>query len=136
MFGSQERRTNFGLLILRLGLAAALLIHSLPKLIGGSHAWQGLGTMLGFINIGVPPSILGITILLIEALGAVSLLFGYFFRIACIVLWVLFGLYFYNYFSIGYQTLMLWSIGIAVVFLGLCFIGPGRYAFAVRLEKI
>ena len=135
MFGSQERKTNFGLLIMRLGLAAALLIYCLPKLIGGSHAWQSLGTMLAFINVGIPPTILGLVILLIETLGAVSLLFGYFFRIASIVLFVLFGLYFFNYFSIGYKTLMLWSIGIAAVFLGLFFIGPGRYAFAVRLEK-
>jgi uncharacterized membrane protein YphA (DoxX/SURF4 family) len=120
---------------MRLGLAAVLLIHSLPKLLGGSHAWQGLGTMLGFINVGVSASILGIAILLIEALGAVSLLTGFFFRITCIVLFILFGLYFYNYFSIGYQTLMLWSSGIAAVFLGLFFIGPGRYAFAVRLEQ-
>ena len=135
MFGSQEGKTNFGLLIMRLGLAAALLIHSLPKLIGGSHAWQGLGTMLSFINIGVPPSILGFAIILIEALGAASLLFGYFFRITCSVLFILFSLYFFNYFSIGYQTLMLWSIGIAGVFLGLFLIGPGRYAFTVKLEK-
>jgi putative oxidoreductase len=135
MFGSQERKTNFGLLIMRLGLAAALLIHSLPKLIGGSHAWQGLGTMLGFINVGVPPSVLGLTVLLIEALGAVSLLFGYFFRIACMVLCILFGLYSFNYFSIGYQTLLLWSIGIAAIFMGLFFIGPGRYALTVRLEQ-
>lgn len=120
---------------MRLGLAAALLTHSLPKLIGGGHAWQGLGTMLGFINVGVSATILGMTILLIEALGAVSLLFGYFFRITCIVLCILFGLYSFNYFSIGYQTLMLWSSGIAAVFLGLFFIGPGRYAFAVRLEQ-
>jgi len=135
MFGSQERKTNFGLLVMRLGLAAALLIHSLPKLIGGSHAWQGVGTMLGFINVGVPPSVLGLTVLLIEALGAVSLLFGYFFRIACIVLCILFGLYSFNYFSIGYQTLLLWSIGIGAAFMGLFFIGPGRYALTVRLEQ-
>jgi putative oxidoreductase len=120
---------------MRLGLAAVLLIHSLPKLLAGSPAWQGLGTMLGFINVGVSASILGITILLIEALGAVILLTGFFFRIACFVLFILFGLYFYNYFSIGYQTLMLWSSGIAAVFLGLFFIGPGRYAIAVRLEQ-
>jgi uncharacterized membrane protein YphA (DoxX/SURF4 family) len=135
MFGSQERKTNFGLLIMRLGLAVALLVHSLPKLIGGGHAWQGVGAMLAFINAGLPPTLLGIAILLIEALGAVSLLFGYFFRITCSVLCILFGLYFFNYFSIGYQTLMLWSIGIAVVFMGLFFIGPGRYAFTVKLEK-
>jgi putative oxidoreductase len=135
MFGSQEKKTNFGLLIMRLGLAAAFLIHSLPKLIGGSHAWQGLGSMLGFINVGVSASVLGFSILLIEALGAVSLLFGYFFRIACILLFLLFGLYSFNYFSIGYQTLMLWSIGIAAVFWGLFFIGPGRFALTVKLEK-
>ena len=135
MFGSQERKTNFGLLIIRLGLAVALLAHSLPKFIGGSHAWQGVGTMLAYINAGVPPTLLGIAILLIEALGAASLLFGYFFRIACSVLCLLFGLYFFNYFSIGYQTLMLWSIGIAVVFMGLFFIGPGRYALTLKLEK-
>ena len=135
MFGSQEQKNNVGLLIMRLGLAAALLTHCLPKLIGGSSAWQSVGTMLAFINVGVPPTILGLCILLIEALGAVSLLFGYFFRIACIVLFILFGLYFYNYLSIGYQTLMLWSIGIAVVFMGLFFIGPGRYALTLKLEK-
>ena len=135
MFGSQEQKNNIGLLIMRLGLAAALLTHCLPKLIGGSSAWQSVGTMLAFINVGVPPTILGLCILLIEALGAVSLLFGYFFRIACSVLCILFGLYFFNYFSIGYQTLMLWSFGIAVVFMALFFIGPGRYALTLKLEK-
>ena len=135
MFGSQERETNFGLLIMRLGLAAVLLIHSLPKLIGGAHVWQSVGTTLNFINMGVSQTSLGFIFLLLAALGAVSLLFGYFFRIACIVLCILFGLYFFNYFSIGYRTLMLWSSGISAVFLGLFFIGPGRYAFAFRLEK-
>ena len=135
MFGSQEQKINFGLLIMRLGLAAVLLIHSLPKLIGGAHVWQSVGTTLNFINMGVSQKSLGFIFLLLAALGAVSLLFGYFFRIACIVLCILFGLYFFNYFSIGYKTLMLWSIGIAAVFLGLFFIGPGRYAFTVKLEK-
>jgi putative oxidoreductase len=135
MFGSQEQKNNFGLLIMRLGLAAALLIHSLPNLIGGAHAWNNVGTMLAFINVGVPPTFLGLMILLLEALGAVSLLFGYFFRIVCLVLFLLFGLYFFNYFSIGYKTLMLWSSGIATVFLGLIFLGPGRYALRVKLKK-
>ena len=135
MFGSQERKNNFGLLIMRLGLAAALLFHSLPTLIAGDTAWQSVGRTLNFINIGVPQTLLGFIFLLLAALGAVSLLFGYFFRIACSVLFFLFGLYFFNYFSIGYKTLMLWSVGLAAVFLGLVFVGPGRYAIAVKLEK-
>jgi len=135
MFGSHEQKNNFGLLIMRLGLAAVLLIHSLPKLIGGAHAWQSVGTTLNFINIGVPQTLLGFIFMLLAALGAVSLLFGYFFRIACTILFILFGLYFFNYFSIGYKTLMLWSAGLAGVFLGLIFVGSGRYAIAVKLEK-
>jgi putative oxidoreductase len=135
MFGSQEQKNNSGLLVMRLGLAAALLVHSLPTLIGGDAAWQNVGRTLNFINIGVSQTLLGFVFLLLAALGGASLLFGYFFRIACIVLFALFGLYFFNYFSIGYKTLMLWSAGLAAVFLGLVFVGPGRYAIAVKLEK-
>ena len=135
MFSPQNRQSNFGLLIMRLGLAAVLLIHALPKLFAGSHSWQSVGTTLGFINVGLPVAVLGLIMLLLETLGAVSFMFGYFFRIACIILFIIFGLYFFNYFSIGYQTLMLWSIGIAAVFLGLFFIGPGRYALTLKLEK-
>jgi len=135
MFSSQDRKTNFGLLIMRLGLAAVLLIHSLPKLFGGTDNWQGIGTTLSFINAGVPAAILGFTMLFLETSGAVSLVFGYLFRIACTILFILFSLYFFNYFRIGYQTLMLWSIGLGIVFLGLIYVGPGRYAIAVKLEK-
>jgi putative oxidoreductase len=135
MFGSQEQKNNLGLLIMRLGLAAALLVHSLPTLIRGDAAWQSVGRTLNFINIGVPQTLLGLVFLLLAALGGFSLLFGYFFRIACTVLFVIFGLYFFNYFSIGYKSLMLWSAGLAAVFLGLVLVGPGRYAIAVKLEK-
>jgi len=132
---SQDRQTNYGLLVMRLGLSAVLLVHCLPKLFAGSHSWQKVGTTLGFINADLPVGLLGLILLLLEALGAVSLLFGYLFRIACIILFIIFGLYFFNYFSIGYQTLMLWSAGLAAVFFGLIYIGPGRYAIAVKLEK-
>ncbi len=135
MFGSQDRKKDFGLLIMRLGLAAALLIHSLPRLFGGANAWKSVGTTLSFINVGVPPVLLGFVLLLLQALGAVSLVFGYFFRSACAIMFAIFGLYFFNYFSISYQTLMLWSVALAAVFFGLIYVGPGRYSIAVKLEK-
>jgi putative oxidoreductase len=135
VFTSQERQSNFGLLFMRLGLAAVLLIHSLPRLFAGSPSWQSVGITLGFINIGVPQTILGFVMLLLEALGAVSLMFGYFFRIACIILFILFALYSFNYFRIGYQTLMLCTAGLASVFFGLIYVGPGQYSIAVKLEK-
>ena len=135
MFDSQNRKMNFGLLIMRLGLTAVLFLHALPKLFAGAHSWKSVGTSLSFINIGLPPMVFGFAILFLEALGAVSFVFGYLFRAACTILFILFGLYFFNYFQIGYNTLMLWSLGLAAVFLGLIYVGPGRYSIAVKLEK-
>jgi putative oxidoreductase len=136
MFNSQDRKIHFGLLIMRLGLTAVLFLHALPKLFDGAHSWKSVGTSLDFINIGLPPMIFGFAILLLETLGAVSFVFGYFFRAACTLLFILFGLYFLIYFQkSGYDTLMLWSLGLAAVFFGLIYIGPGRYSIAVKLEK-
>ena len=135
MFGSQDRKNSFGLLIMRLGLAAVLLVHSVPKLIAGASAWRSVGTMMSFIDIGLPSSLAGCVMLILETLGAVSLLFGYFFRVACTILFLLFGLYFFYHLSTGVNSLMLWTAGLAAVFLGLIYIGPGRYAISVKLEK-
>ena len=135
LFSSQERGINLGLLLMRIGLAAMLLIHSLPRLIDGAAQWKSVGTTLSYVNIGLPLQVLGFVVLLIETLGGVSLLCGYLFRTACIILTLLFGLYCFNYINIGYRTLTLFSLGLASVFIGLINTGPGRYAVAVKLEK-
>ena len=137
IFTSQERKMNFGLLFMRLGLAAVLLIHALPKLFDGTAAWKKFWMSLEFESIGLPGAIMGFAILLIESIGALSLLSGYFFRVACALLSFLYGLYFFGYFyyKSGYVTLTLWSLGLAVVFFGLIYVGPGRYAVSVKLEK-
>ena len=137
LFTSQERKMNFGLLFMRLGLAAVLLIHALPKLFGGTAAWKKFWMSLEFESIGLPGAIVGLVILLIESIAALSLLSGYFFRVACALLSFLYGLYFFGYFyyKSGYVTLTLWSLGLAVVFFGLIYIGAGRYAVSVKLEK-
>ena len=137
IFSSQERKMNFGLLFMRLGLAVVLLIHALPKLFDGRATWQKFWMSLEFESIGLPGAIMGFAILLIESIGALSLMSGYFFRAACALLSFLYGLYFFGYFyyKSGYVTLTLWSLGLAVVFFGLIYAGPGRYAVSVKLEK-
>ncbi|MDY6791312.1 MAG: DoxX family protein [Thermodesulfobacteriota bacterium] len=134
-YNSQERKINFGLLVMRVGLAVILLIHSMPGLIGGAAYWKKIGTGLSFINIGLPPEAIGFIMMLLESLGALSLLFGYLFRPFSIVLAILYCLYFFNYYNIGYRTLMLYSLSLASVFIGFVNTGPGRYAIAVKLEK-
>ena len=134
-FNSQERKINFGLLVMRVGLAVILLIHSMPGLVGGVVYWKRVGTGLSFINVGFPPELIGFVIMLLESLGALSLLFGYLFKTFSIVLAAIYCLYFFNYYNIGYRTLMLYSLSLASVFIGFANTGPGRYSIAVKLEK-
>ena len=135
LFNSQERKISFGLLVIRIGLALMLLIHSVPLLLRGQAQWQSVGTTLNYLQSGIPLHVLGLIVLLIEAVGAMSLLFGYFFRVFCTLLTILFCFYFVNYLGIGYRTLMLFSLGLGIVFIGLSNIGPGKYAVSVKLEK-
>ena len=134
-FNAQDRKKDIGLLIMRLGLAAVLLWHSVPKLIGGTPAWKSVGTTLAFINLGLPASFLGLLSLALETLCSISLIFGYLFRPFSSILFVLMLLYSINYFNVAYKTLMMWSLALTSVFLGFVFTGPGRYALAVKLEK-
>ena len=135
LFSSQERRISFGLLFMRVGLALLLLIHSLPRLIGGTAQWKSVGTALNFINPGIPVEILGLAVSLLESLAGVSLLTGYLFRVSCALMTLVFGLFFFNYMQIGYRTLTLFSLGLGMVFIGLMNTGPGRYAVSVKLEE-
>jgi len=136
MFNSHERRTSFGFLIMRLGLSAALLIQSAPRLIGGEAHWRSVGAGLKLLNFGLPIHILGVVILALQALSGLSLLSGFLFRTACTLMTALHAVYCFNYFQQpGYRTLTLFSLALAAVYLGLAQTGPGRYAVAVKLEK-
>lgn len=134
-FNAQDRKKDLGLLIMRLGLAAVLLWHSVPKLIGGAPAWKSVGTTLDFINLGLPVSFMGLLSLTLETLCSVSLIFGYLFRLSSGVLFVLLLLYSFNYFNVAYKTLMMWSLALTTVFLGLVFAGPGRYSLAAKFQR-
>ena len=135
LFNQQEKRTSFGLLIMRLGLAAVLLIHAVPRLIDGSFTWAIVGKNISFINTGLPLEALGLILLILETLSGICLISGYFFRSANIIMTVIYGLYFLNYFNAGYKTLLLYALGFVAIFFGLIYIGPGRYAVSVKIEK-
>jgi len=135
LFNQSEKRTSFGLLMMRLGLAAVLLIHAVPKLIGGASAWALVGKNISMMNTGLPLEAVGLILLILETLCAVCLISGYFFRSANIVMTIIYVLFFMNYFNAGYKTLLLYALGFIAVFFGLIYIGPGRYAVSVKIEK-
>jgi putative oxidoreductase len=135
LFNQQEKRISFGLLFMRVGLSAVLLIHALPKLIEGAASWAIVGKNLSFLNSGLPLEALGLILLVLETVCGFCLLSGYFFRSANIVMTIIYILYFLNYFNAGYKTLLLYALGFIAVFFGLIYIGPGRYAVFVKIEK-
>lgn len=137
LFNQHEKRISFGLLIIRLGLAAVLLIYAVPKLIDGASSWAAVGNIFGFIQSGFPLEAWGLTVLILQVACGISIISGYFFRSANIVMTLLHILYFLNYFKHVYknETLQLYILGFVTVFLGLIYIGPGRYAVSVKIEK-
>jgi putative oxidoreductase len=118
-----------GLLFMRLGLGVAFIIHGLPKLTGGPKVWAGVGAAMGNIGIHRWPEVWGFLASVTEGIGGVLLILGAFYRPVCLLL----------AFTMTLATLQLSSdaktrnfntyshpLKMAVVFLGLAFVGPGR----------
>jgi len=124
---------DVGLLMLRLGLGAAFMIHGLPKLGAGPKTWHGLGEAMGNLGIHFWPTFWGFMAAAAEGIGGLLLILGVFYRPICLVLafsmtvatlslahnsWTL------EAFNKGYSR----PLELAVVFLGLAFVGPGRFS--------
>ena len=118
-----------GLLLMRLGLGVIFMIHGLPKLAGGPKLWHGLGEAMGNLGVHVFPTFWGFMAAATEGIGGLLLLLGAFYRPAALLL----------AFTMAVATLQhtqdaktrsfgkyAHPLTMAVVFLGLAFIGPGR----------
>lgn len=121
---------DVGLLVLRLGLGAAFIIHGLPKLTGGPKVWAGLGKSMSLLGIDFFPVFWGFMAAFSEGIGGVLLILGAFYRPVCLLLT----------FTMFVATLTLAApknrdfkdyanpLKLAFVFLGLAFVGPGRFS--------
>ena len=120
-----------GLLVLRIGLGIAFLIHGLPKLTGGPKVWSGIGAAMSHVGIDHWPAVWGFLAAVTEGIGGVLLVLGAFYRPICLLLT----------FTMIVATLHLSSgakgrdfkdyahpLELAVVFFGLAFVGPGRFS--------
>lgn len=115
-----------GLLIARAGLGIVLLLHGLRKLLPGPTLWEKLAIGTG---IHVYPVLFGFAAALALAAGGIFLVLGFCFRFACIVLLVTLVA------AMRYQTRTVASFddlshaaAAACIFLGLLFVGPGKYS--------
>jgi len=135
MQAASERQLNAGLLLMRLGIAATLLVHALPKLFGGSRHWAQVGKDLQFLQADFPFHVVGLILLLFQVLGSLGMITGGLFRISSLLLTTAYTLYFINFFTIGYKTLPLYAAALACICIGLMITGPGRFVVAVKIEQ-
>ena len=124
------KHRDTGLLVLRLGLGAAYIMHGLPKLAGGPKTWAVLGKSMAHLGINFFPAFWGFMAAFSEGIGGVLLILGAFYRPICLLL----------SFTMVVATLTLAApknrefttyshpLKMAVVFFGLAFIGPGRFS--------
>ena len=120
---------NTGLLILRVGLGAMMMVHGLPKIMGGPTGWEGLGGSMKVVGIDFLPTVWGFLAAISEGLGGFLLVLGLFFRPVNMMLVFTMIVAALVHFGKGEGIMgASHAIELGIVFLALIFIGPGKYS--------
>lgn len=127
---------NMGLLIIRIGLGIMFILHGYPKIFGGPDMWTEVGSAMQFLGIDFAPMFFGFMAGVAEFFGGIFLLFGLFFTPGLIFLLMVMLIATFKHIGtadgfVEYSH----SIEMAIVFLGLLFIGPGKYSLDRKLQK-
>ncbi|MGK6350145.1 DoxX family protein [Parapedobacter sp. DT-150] len=130
---SLSKFKNTGLLLIRIGLGIMFIMHGYPKLLGGPKMWEGVGGAMGEVGITFFPVAWGLLAAIVETFGGFLFLIGLFFRPASLLL--AFTMLIASLHHLGAGDGLKGAshaIEIGVVFLGLAFVGPGRYSVDKR----
>lgn len=131
-----EKFTDFGILILRIGLGLMMAWHGFPKFTGGIEAWTEIGGHMSNLGVDIYPVFWGFCAAVAEFFGGISLVFGLFTRLValllCFTMIVASVMHLATLDGGGLQGAS-HAIELAVVFLALIFIGPGRFSIDRRL---
>lgn len=135
LFSNGVWAKDFGILLIRLGLGAIFIKHGYGKLLGGHSSWLWLGKQMALIGITGWPVFWGFCAMLAEFVGGSLVLVGLFMRpaalsIACVMfLAVIHHLHQHDSFGVLSHPLSL-----LFVFIGLMFMGAGRYSLDYYLR--
>jgi putative oxidoreductase len=117
-----------GLLLIRVSIGVLFILYTAPVLIGGPKAWATFGAGVGQFGLHSHFQIWGFLGSLSGCLGAVLIIFGLFFRIGVLLVFVLaLGYALAVYQGTGFRA-ALPSIEMCFVLAGMLFIGPGKYS--------
>jgi len=109
------------------------ITHGYPKLVGGPDYWAGVGNAMGHIGIHFLPVVWGLLAAIVETLGGVFFIIGFFFRPTALLLAFTMCIATVHHLKSGDGLATAsHAIEIGFVFLGLAFVGPGKYSVDKR----
>ncbi|HRC85080.1 MAG TPA: DoxX family membrane protein [Thermoanaerobaculia bacterium] len=127
LFSGLERFRDFGLLVLRLGLGVAFILHGYPKMFGGPEKWQAVGKVTEIVGIHLYPAAFGFAAAFAEFGGGILLILGLFSRLAAFLMCctMVMATTMHLHRGDGFGD---WShaFELACVFFALIFVGPGK----------
>jgi putative oxidoreductase len=127
--------SSLGLFLLRLGIGSIyFLLHGLHKLEAGPALWSKLGQSVGLVGIHFSPVFWGFMASASEGIGGLLLVLGLFTRPAAFFLFCTMTVAWLHLHSTGVPLDKTTEpLEMACVFLGLLFVGPGRYSVDAKL---
>jgi putative oxidoreductase len=129
LLGKLGRYQNFGLLVMRIGLGAMMILHGKDKLLGGPDKWADLGEAMGKLHIHFLPAFWGFMCAFAETFGGLFCALGLWFRPVCLLLVINFIVAtVFHYTDIYHIKDASHAIELMCTFFGLMFIGAGAYS--------
>lgn len=132
-----EKHKDLGLLFLRLGIAAGFIfVHGYPKISGGPEFWTKLGGSMGNLGITFAPTFWGFMSGFAEFGGGILLLLGLFTRpAAAIMAFNMFVALMSHFSRLDPWARAISPIELGSVFIGLIFLGAGKYSIDYLIKK-
>lgn len=131
------QNTSLGILIFRLLIGFAFIMHGWPKLIGGPERWEKIGSAMSNMGISFAPEFWGLCAALAEFGGGLLLITGLFFRPACAFLVFTMFIAALKGYTAGSGAYLDFSYPaeIGAVLLAFFFIGPGKHTLTQLFTK-
>jgi putative oxidoreductase len=134
-----EAYRDIGLIILRLGIGASMLIfHGYGKITGGTAVWEKLGASMSIIGIDFLPVFWGFMAAFAESVCSALIMLGILFRPSSLLLACTMFIAVVKHLTMLPGTLGAgWSgashaIELFAVYTGLFFLGPGRFVVTIK----
>ena len=130
-----ERYRDLGLLVMRVGLGGMMAFHGWPKMMGGPAKWEKLGGAMATLGIDFAPEVWGFAAATTELVGGVAVALGLLTRLNALLLCFTMVVAAAMHLDAGDGLFgASHAIEDGFAFLGLAFVGAGKYSLDARLR--